>query len=122
MEIKILKTAGFIRRTLVVPLCLGLMCFCLLVMSCVKQKNCEEGMSGTFQYVKGQLDGYSNKLMAIFYVDGDTLSPRYIEGYIPKEYRSNELIKVRVCLQEKMSSPMLVYLPSYKLICIEKED
>ena len=118
MDRLIKKTSRFT----VAVLCVLLVGLCL---SCVKQKNCEEGMSGTFKYLKEPMDSYNNKkITAIFYIDGDTVNEKYIIGHIPKEYQSNELIKVRVCLQEDKARGIVlaIYAPTYKLKCIEKED
>ena len=97
--------------------------FVLSTASCVKHKNCEEGISGTFQYLKEPLDSYANKkIKAYFFEDGDTLNRIAIVGNIPEGYKSDELMKVRVCLKVSENSPMMVYVPLYKLTCIEKED
>jgi len=102
-----------------------------IAVSCVKQKDCEEGISGTFQYLEKPLYMVSNcsnkekKVTAVIFLDDDNYTDTvYITGNIPAKYKSGNLIKVRFLLcDENWYGPAVICGPSVnKLKCIEKED
>jgi len=105
------------------------------VTSCVKQKNCEgcdNEKVGWIQYTKepvtntfyGYSDSDRKKITAILYPNLDYKLGFPIAGNIPKEYRSGDFIRVRVCLTTTEKGLILLdnHIPICKLTCIEKED
>ena len=98
--------------------------------SCVKQKNCEGCKDGEkvgwLQYLKEPVtDPFyyaQKKITAIFYNSLDDERGFPITGSVPKEYRSGDLIKVRVCLDFVEKDGTADHIPLSKLSCIEKED
>ena len=125
-------TPSVVKRSTVGILCTIVIGLCLSVIGCVKQKNCEECISGTFLYLKDLKDDTNyqfikeKKVSAILYVDVDTYRyGMYITGHIPKEYKSGNSIKVRACLEDISENRVEITIsccPVYKLKCIEKED
>ena len=102
--------------------------------SCVKQKNCEgcKGLEriGWIQYAKepvtntfyGRNDKDRERITAILYVNINDEEGFPITGNIPKEYRTGDLIKVRVCLNIDKKIRTADHIPIQKLTCIEKEN
>jgi hypothetical protein len=98
--------------------------------SCVKQKNCDCGLTGIFEYSNEKIDlsdmglwsSDKSDIHAIFTVEnGNTY---FIKGAIPKEYKQIKPISVSVCLDEydgiRIADVGCVY--PCKLKCIEKEN
>jgi hypothetical protein len=108
------------------------------LISCVKQKDCDECESGIFEYLDEPITINPNcmdsekKVVAIFRpVIGDieiydsTGIGKHIIGSIPSKYQTSELLKVKICaknVSSKRRGETLSCLPLYKLKCIEKED
>jgi hypothetical protein len=104
--------------------------------NCVKQKNCDCGLTGKFVYYekpqKEIVCGYEHLITAFFIPDytwtNDSaignITPYYgpIVGNVPKEYQTTDTIHVTVCLKEQIEGFCLAYGWSnmYKLKCIEK--
>ena len=119
------------KKLLIILLILPL----LGLISCVKQKNCEEGQIGTFQYLEEPFYFQPNcyrkekKVVAVFYIDDSYKSEVPIVGEIPSKYKSGDLIKVRASIKsvpyENSGRGYQVWIacPTVcKLTCIEKED
>ncbi|NLJ81621.1 MAG: hypothetical protein GX330_00640 [Bacteroidales bacterium] len=98
--------------------------------SCVKQKNCEEGEIGYFEYLEEPFivtdpdsKNKDEKVVAKFtYEIGGV---ELIVGNVPSKFKTKEPIKVRACIKLKNTSRYKDYAPHpvvYKLKCIEKED
>jgi len=97
--------------------------------SCVKQKNCDCGLTGIFEYSNEKIDlsvmglwsQDKSDLHAIFTGENGIC---FIKGTIPKEYKQKEPIAVSVCLEEydgiRLADASCVY--PCKLKCIEKEN
>ena len=93
---------------LLLPLVLGLT-------SCVKQKNCNCGIEGTFVYEPVMVNGEQYHV-GKFYINDDYYYA--IEGHIPKKIRSETPIKVNACLERiggYAISPTIM-----KFTCVEK--
>ena len=109
--------------------------FALTLTSCVKQKNCDCGLTGKFVYLDKEIrSACGDKITAVFvpygiytngYIDAETyLSTHYIAGYIPNKFRKNT-DNVTVCVEEIKKDRFCVYYgisSVYKLTCIEKEE
>ena len=106
-----------------------------ILTSCVKQKNCEEGIIGNFRYleepkyIKPNCQFKGEKIVANFTIGNisETNCLEYfITGSIPKKYQTGDMIKVRVLLHdihEKDIKHLTVVCPAvYKLKCIEKTN
>ena len=97
------------------------------VTSCVKQKNCDCGLTGKFIYYEKPEEiiycGYPKDVNALFISD-NTDSWYYITGSIPNKYKINDTINVSLCLKEVKRDWCLAFGVSviYNLTCIEKED
>ena len=106
--------------------------------SCVKQRNCDCGLSGKFIYFEIPetiiCRGYDCEVNAAFIPNGLTEESllygyysRYnIVGSIPKEFKTKDTLNVSVCLKEE-NVKSGIHLAAgvavvYKLKCIEKED
>jgi hypothetical protein len=120
-------TPNLWKRSTLVILCTILLSFT----GCVKQKKCDCGTSGTFEYLDKPFtvkdpnsENKDEKVVAIFKstVEGNKYN---IIGSVPTKYKTKEPIKVRACTKLKNTSRYKDYLPQpivYKLTCIEKED
>lgn len=95
------------------------------LVSCVKQKNCDCGFTGTWQYLEVPYDikvtsGATKKIVAEI-VDSDYGGYIWISGSVPKEFKSLTRVGVDFCVEyigdtkHKPGGP-----PVYKLLCIEK--
>jgi hypothetical protein len=97
--------------------------------ACAKQKDCEAGFVGTFQYLENALyikpnDQFPKKKVIAILYDTDSRE-YYITGWIPNTYKSGKLIKVRAQVKDihENDIKLLHNAPQvYKLVCIEKED
>lgn len=93
--------------------------------SCTKQSGCKfvEGnyYTGTFQYYKEPLDNIGNNVHAeLIYEYGGMFGTIYFDGSIPKEFRTEEAVKVAL-VGEPIG--LFHYYPIYhKIKCIEKID
>ena len=106
----------------------GILCLVLVgLASCVKQKNCEDCIRGTFLYLKEPICIGKGKVTAIIYdsINGYRYE-MYVAGSIPKEYKSGDFIRVRACIEDTQEGKVRLADASrsivYKLKCIEKED
>ena len=97
----------------------------LVLTSCVKQKNCDCGLSGKFIYydppVYDFYCGYERLINAYFY------TPEHgycIVGSIPKEFRTKDTLNVSVCLKKEKQHGCLAFGLGeiFNLTCIERED
>ncbi len=91
--------------------------------SCVKQGSCEEGIIGTFQYLEETILVNNKKVTAVFTGDDGTLY--HIMGSVPQKYKSGNLIKVRVIVEDTDEGRIITFEAKtvvYKLKCIERED
>jgi hypothetical protein len=97
--------------------------------SCIKQKNCDvcKGSAevGLFEYLSEPLsiaisDTENIEVSALLYpVDGDMAL--FITGDIPKKYKTDDKINVRVCLKVvDATSPG--YATVFELLCIEDDE
>lgn len=93
------------------------------LISCVKQKNCDEGLIGTLQYleepiyVKPYCQYKESKVVAIFE------EYTYLVTPIPKKYQSKTPIKVKILIKDEHNGGTFGDCPiTYKLKCIEKVD
>ena len=117
----------------------GILCLVLVgLASCVKQKNCEGGIVGTFQYleepihIKPYCQFKEKKITSVFWADSYNNRgswEQYITGNIPTRYMSGDSIRVRICLKNIHEGDAMTlavqcddYYGVYKLTCIEKED
>jgi len=94
------------------------------VTSCVKQKNCEGGMVGTFQYHDKPLDDDICGIRQAGYFTPIDRSEMYRISVreIPARFKSGDELKVRVLIEKMEASYTLHCGYTYKLLCIEKED
>ena len=125
------RKGGLVMKKLVIVL--GCIFFCLLIVSCVKQKNCDCDITGKFVYFENgeeiMYGGSKCIVNAAVIPNGLTRDEGYysrynIVGSVPKEFRKKDTVNVSVCLKIVKSNGCL---PSgvcdiYKLKCIEKED
>jgi len=94
--------------------------------SCVKQKDCECGLSGKFVYYDPPEEiiycGNFKNVNALFISENKGMY--YITGTIPNKYQVNDTINVSLCLKEVKKSGCRFYGVSviYNLTCIEKEE
>ncbi|MDR0363976.1 MAG: hypothetical protein LBH92_03025 [Bacteroidales bacterium] len=97
----------------------------LATAGCVKQKNCDCAITGTFVYLEQSYEKAdmcpSTSVVAHLIIDSyDTL---LIVGKVPKKFRTNDSIPVNVCLKSLCKSYLTVALPEgYSLECIEKKE
>jgi len=96
--------------------------------SCVKQKNCDCGVTGKFIYYENTEEiiycGYSKEVNALI-ISNDREYYYYIDGSIPKKFQVRDTLHVKACLKEvSRNGHCLAHGVStiYKLKCIEKED
>jgi hypothetical protein len=90
---------------------------------CVKQRNCDCGLTGTFVYLKEPYEAPTNcatreKIVAEFN------STVLITGYVPHKFQSGDSIKVRLCGEYvcKKAFTFSANTPTiFKLKCIERE-
>ena len=110
------------------------------LISCVKQKNCEEGITGIFECLDEPLIvtnpncvNTEKKVVALFkpvigdggFYDTVGLGVSMITGPVPSKYKVTEPIKVKASMKQspKRNSPHdNACSPTSKLTCIEKED
>ncbi len=96
---------------------------------CVKQSDCDCGLTGKFVYFDEpyypgpQYYKPDTKIVAHFIQDTRVY---HIYGYVPNKYRSQDTLDVKVCL-EVLQFPEYQYthgmwIPTYSLKCIEKID
>ena len=125
------KAPCALKKVTAVMLCLVLVGLCLSVVGCVKQKNCEEGISGTFLYLKepyktnGKFIKRDVKITAHFIGEDKFSTAHYITGTIPQKFQTDDSIRVRISLSEiryKPSNKDVARMPISSLKCIEKED
>jgi len=125
------KAHGALKKVTVVMLCLVLVGLCLSVVGCVKQKNCEEGINGTFLYLKEPYKTNhkftkENVKITGHFIDNEFYNGVwYITGSIPQKYQTDDSIRVKVSLSEIRYKPIrktVTRTPIYSLKCIEKED
>jgi hypothetical protein len=114
----------------------------LICVSCVKQKNCDCGETGTFVYLK---EPYKMKGTACNNIRGEKIVAHFftnkmpdsitdidrnkggitIKGYVPQAFRSGNPIAVRLCLKWDCDGRIVVMVAGpeiYSLKCIEKKD
>lgn len=102
--------------------------------SCDKQESSEsrKEVVGMFQYLETPIyvkpyNYHKERKIVAFIFPGDsidtTLYRFHITGNIPSEYKSNNTVKVRACIEDviKGGTP-LAGTPVYRLICMEKEE
>jgi hypothetical protein len=89
--------------------------------SCVKQKNCEGGMMGTFQYFEEPMTCPMGQNYALFISTDDLEVYQTTVKNVPSKYKSGDKIKVRVIL-EKAEGAITYCGVVYNVKCIEKED
>jgi len=102
----------------------------LLLASCIKQKNCtgcEIEEVGMFQYLKEPLHTgcglpASSPITAVLYNGVSSECPIFIVGKVPNKFMSEDLITVRVCLEHSIRDMRAIFIGTYELKCIEKED
>jgi hypothetical protein len=97
--------------------------------SCNKQKSCDvcngREQVGAFQYLSEPLsisisDTENIEVPALLYAGGSELA-LYIIGNIPKKYKTDNAIRVRVCLKVvEPTSPE--YATVFELLCIEDDE
>ena len=103
----------------------------LATTGCIKQKNCDCGVSGTFVYLKKPYDApvectsKDQRVVAHFYSDDvPDEGIIYITGNVPKEYRTYDTLHVSICSKyicEGKGGVTFGY-KVHKLKCIEMED
>ncbi|HPX75772.1 MAG TPA: hypothetical protein PLW77_04230 [Bacteroidales bacterium] len=96
--------------------------------SCTKLESCDCGIEGKFVYLKDgekiKVKGHQKKANAFVY---KTYSVCPIDDYIPREFRVQDTLDVRVCLKEiKLKEIMHTteadqYSAIYKITCIERK-
>ena len=101
---------------------------CVVMMglaSCVKQKNCDCGITGKFIYYENPEEiiycGYPKDVNALIISDDREYC---IDGSIPKKFQVRDTLQVNACLKKvSRNGPCLAHgIPTiYKLKCIEKE-
>ena len=89
----------FILLILIMPILIG----------CVKEKNCDCGIEGTFVYNPATKSGE-------FYIN-DNLN-YFIEGNIPKKVQSTTPINVRACIVKTLS--VQIFPGQGKFTCVEE--
>jgi len=126
------KVHDALKKVTAGMLCLVLVGLCLSVVGCVKQKNCEEGRTGTFLYLK---EPYRTKAgfckpnvkITAHFIDDEYNEVHYITGTVPRAFQINDSIRVQVCLNdiycnEDNLDTDDVKKVTFLLECIEKED
>ncbi|MDR1792981.1 MAG: hypothetical protein LBR36_06035 [Bacteroidales bacterium] len=105
---------------------------CFLTTSCVKQKNCEQGYTGKFVYLKEtyKMQGKScpqaqKKIVGYFFFGEDvTNEPWRIYGYVPPKFRSSDTVSVRLSYKSHCDGKitLAIWVPEiFFLTCIEEE-
>ncbi|MDR1113425.1 MAG: hypothetical protein LBL18_06695 [Bacteroidales bacterium] len=111
--------------TLLLLVCLGI---AICTASCVKQRNCDCGQTGTFVYLKEPYEVWINcsiakeKVVAEFIIDKSTTV--LITGYVPHKFQSGDSIRVRLCSKyvcEDKLVTMDLRPKVFTLKCIERE-
>ena len=97
------------------------------LMGCVKQKNCDCGLTGKFVYYENseKIIYCGRKVMAnALFIPDNSLGYCYINGNVPIKFKSKDTLYVTVCLKEEHPNFCLAFGVSaiFKLKCIEKED
>jgi hypothetical protein len=117
------KVQGACKRGTAAMLCIVL---ALATTSCVKQRNCDCGETGTFTSYKEPQSiivcGSETTFNASFVADDDG-QLFHIVGDIPKAFQNQDSIRVRVCFKRNKEHICVAYGVSevYKLKCIERE-
>ena len=126
------KAQGALKKVTAVTLCLVWVGLCLSVVGCVKQKNCDEGINGTFLYLKepyktgSAFIKHNVKITAHFIID-EYNEVWSITGSVPHRFQTNDSIRARVYLKEIHHNDDKIHTNDvkkniYLLKCIEKED
>ncbi|MDR1345889.1 MAG: hypothetical protein LBK03_04215 [Bacteroidales bacterium] len=123
-EIFFEQAQGACKRGTAAMLCIIL---ALAASSCVKQRNCDCGQTGTFVYLKEPYEVTTNcttreKIVAEFIVDKGPA--QYITGYVPHKFQSGDSIRVRLCSKyvcEDKLVTMDLRPKVFTLKCIERE-
>jgi len=103
------------------------------LISCVKQKDCDCGLTGKFIYFEETEEiiycASKQKVNALFIPEvsfpGYSSSFYYIIGSIPNKFKTKDTLNVTVCLKEKRPRDICFTEgvgAIYTLKCIEKED
>ena len=126
------KAQGVLKKVTAVTLCLVLVGLCLSAAGCIKQKNCEEGRTGTFIYLnKPYKTGTDfcqlNVKITAHFIDDEYSIILPIAGYVPRIFQTNDSIRARVCLNEFCPNDGKIRTADikkaiYSLNGIEKED
>lgn len=101
----------------------------LLMVGCIKQKNCKDCMTGKWVYLekpKEIVTSCKNGVVAYFLPDRDIIegsNPYYlpIVSDVPKKFQKHDTTKVTVCLKSTCKDIRYGFT-TYKVTCIEFND
>ena len=89
------------------------------LISCVKQKDCACGYTGTWQYLEEPYFRVERKIVAIITDHNyESAYGLYITGAVPKQFTSLSPIRISFCV-DRVSDNRGIIL-GYKLQCLEK--